>query len=171
MKRSITVYLGVGSNQGDRFEHCREAILRLQESGTVRPIRVSSAYETEPVGEGLEGWFINVVVEGETGLDPLSLLGNLKRIEKEMGRQEVGTQRDRPIDLDLLLYGDLLLESDRLTLPHPRLHERRFVLEPLSELVPQLIHPRFGRTMEALLSDLADPHQVKRLDESLQGST
>jgi 2-amino-4-hydroxy-6-hydroxymethyldihydropteridine diphosphokinase len=164
------VYLGVGSNQGDRLHHCRDALLRLKESGDVRLIRVSSAYETEPVGEDFEGWFINAVAEAETDLDPVSLLQKLKRIEEEMGRSGRTITPNRPIDLDLLLYGDLLLESETLTLPHPHLHQRRFVLEPLSELAPELVHPRLGKTMEALLKDLSDPNQVRRMRGLLWGS-
>jgi 2-amino-4-hydroxy-6-hydroxymethyldihydropteridine diphosphokinase len=164
------VYLGLGSNQGDRLHHCREALLRLKESEDIRLIRVSSAYETEPVGEGFEGWFINAVAEAETDLDPLSLFRKLKRIEEEMGRSGQAITPNRPIDLDLLLYGDFLLELGALTIPHPRLHQRRFVLEPLLELAPELVHPRLGKTVEALLEDLSDPHQVRRVRELLWGS-
>ncbi len=170
MKRSIKVYLGLGSNEGDRLHHCREALVRLEESGDVRLLRVSSAYETEPVGEGYKGWFVNAVVEAETDLDPLSLFRKLKRIEEEMGRFSQAITPNRPIDLDLLLYGDLFLETEALSIPHPRLHERRFVLEPLSELAPELVHPRLGKTMEALLKDLSDPHQARRVGEVLRGS-
>ena len=164
------VYLGLGSNEGDRLQHCREALKRLKESADIRLLRVSSAYETEPVGEGYEGWFINAVAEAETDLDPLSLLRKLKRIEEEMGRSSQTITPNRPIDLDLLLYGDLLLETEALSIPHPRLHERRFVLEPLSELAPDLVHPRIGKTMEALSENLSDPHQARRVGDVLRGS-
>ena len=144
--------------------------MRLQESGDIRLLRVSSAYETEPVGEGFKGWFINAVAEAETDLDPLSLFKKLKRIEEEMGRSGQAISPNRPIDLDLLLYGDLLLETEALSIPHPRLHQRRFALEPLSELAPELVHPRRGKTMAALLEELSDPHQARRVREVLQGS-
>ncbi len=167
MKRSTKVYLGLGSNEGDRLHHCREALKWLKESGDIRLLRVSSAYETEPVGEGYKGWFINAVAEAETDLDPLSLLRNLKQIEEEMGRSNQAITPNRPIDLDLLLYGDLLLETEALSIPHPRLHQRRFVLEPLLELAPELVHPRLGKTMGALLENLSDPHQAGRVREVL----
>ncbi|MDH7499728.1 MAG: 2-amino-4-hydroxy-6-hydroxymethyldihydropteridine diphosphokinase [candidate division NC10 bacterium] len=166
------IYLGLGSNQGDRLKNCREALRRLKGGGEVCLLRSSSAYETEPVGEGLRGWFINAVVEAETDLDPTSLLQRLQQIEEEMGRKRERPGSDRPIDLDLLLYGDLFLESDQLTIPHPRLHARRFVLEPLSELVPHQIHPRLGKTVRALLAELKDVHRVRRMKTSpLQGES
>jgi len=130
-------------------------------------VRTSSAYETEPVGEGLRGWFINAAAEVETDLDPASLLQRLKQIEGEMGRKEKGSGSDRPIDMDLLFYGDLFLESDDLTIPHPRLHARRFVLEPLSELAPQKVHPRLGKTVKSILAELNDRHLVRRMKTSL----
>lgn len=164
-------YLGLGSNQGDRLENCREALRRLEGAGGIRLLRTSSAHETEPVGEGLEGWFINAIAEAETNLDPLSLLQRLKRIEEEMGRKVEPGRSDRPIDLDLLLYGDLLLESEVLTIPHPRLHTRRFVLEPLSELIPHQVHPRLRKTMEALLQNLEDSYKVRRMEGCTLGIT
>ena len=163
------VYLGLGSNLGDRLENCREALRRLKGSGEVRLIRASSAYETEPVGEGFGGWFINAIAEAETDLDPIPLLQLLRQIEEEMGRRGERSGSDRPIDLDLLLYGDLLLDSEDLIVPHPRLHLRRFVLEPLSEIAPQRVHPRLGRTMESLLGDLEDFHLVRRVGGYLVG--
>jgi len=166
------IYIGLGSNQGDRLRNCREALRRLGAGGEVFLLRTSSAYETEPVGEGLRGWFINAVAEAETDLDPVSVLQRMKQIEGEMGRKKEKPGSDRPIDLDLLLYGDLFLESDQLTIPHPRLHARRFVLEPLSELVPQKIHPRLGKTVRALLAELKDGHRVRRMRTlSLQGES
>lgn len=163
------VYLGVGSNQGDRLENCREALRRLKEVGEIHLLRISSAYETEPVGKGLKGWFINAIAEVETELDPISLLRQLKKIEEGMGRNAGPCGSDRPIDLDLLLYGDSLWESENLTIPHSHLHSRRFVLEPLSELAPQQIHPRLGKTVEALLMNLEDPHEVRRIEWPLSG--
>jgi len=146
------------------LESCREALRRLESAGGIRLLRTSSAHETEPVGEGLEGWFINAVVEAETDLDPFSLLQRVQHIEGEMGRFREPGRSDRPIDLDLLLYGDLLLESETLTIPHPRLHTRRFVLEPLAELIPQQVHPGLRKTIKALLESLADTHKVRKME-------
>ena len=161
------VYIAIGSNMGDRIQNCREGLRRLQEISGVRVIRSSSAYETEPVGEGLEGWFINAVAEAETDLDPVALVEHLKRIEGEMGREKSRDRSNRPIDLDLLFYGELLLESKDLIVPHPLLHRRRFVLEPLTELVPGQIHPGLGKKVKDLWADLKDPHQVRRIETSL----
>jgi len=144
--------------------NCRKALVTLQREGDILLRRTSSLHQTEPVGEGLEGWFVNAVAEVETELDPFCLLHRLKGIEAEMGRRKGIGKTDRPIDLDLLLFGDCILESEELVLPHPRLHLRRFVLEPLVELIPWQVHPLLGQTMRALLQSLNDPHWVRRME-------
>ena len=144
-------YLGLGSNVGDRRGHLRAALEKLAEHG-VEVDAVSSLYETEPVGEVLEQPdFLNAVARIRTGLEPEELLDLCKAIEIEQGRM-LGGQRHgpRPLDIDLLLLGDVELETDRLTLPHPQVTSRRFVLEPLLELAPDLALPGGARLADSL---------------------
>jgi 3-oxoacyl-[acyl-carrier protein] reductase len=148
------VCIGLGSNLGDRRDHLERALTELTQSG-VKLGRRSALYETAPVG-GPAGQpaYLNAVVEAETDLPPDDLLSLLLAIESKLGR--VRTVRDGPrtIDLDLLLYDDLLIDSPHLTLPHPRLHERLFVLEPLAQIAPGAIHPRLDKTIERLRAEL-----------------
>lgn len=139
---SATAYLGLGSNVGNRRAHLRAAVAALREHG-VEVEAISSVYETEPVGEVLDQRdFLNAVVRVRTGLEPEELLDLCKAIEVEQGRMLAGQRHGpRPLDLDLLLVDDLELTSDRLTIPHPQVTERRFVLEPLLELEPLLTLP------------------------------
>jgi 2-amino-4-hydroxy-6-hydroxymethyldihydropteridine diphosphokinase len=156
-------YLGLGSNVGDRAAHLRAAVAALREHG-VEVEAVSSLYETEPVGEILDQPdFLNAAVRIRTELEPEALLDLCKAIEVEQGRM-LGGQRHgpRPLDLDLLLLGDVELESDRLTLPHPQVTSRRFVLEPLLELGPQLALPD-GTPLAAALARLGPGQQVEKV--------
>jgi len=139
---SVAGYLGLGSNMGERTENLRRAVEALRAHG-LEVEAVSSVYETEPVGEIIEQPdFLNAAVRIRTTLDPVALLDVCKAIEAELGRMFGGPRHGpRPIDIDLLMLGDLKLESDRLTLPHPEVTRRRFVLEPLLELDPELELP------------------------------
>ncbi len=150
-QRTRTGYLGLGSNVGDRAGHLRAAIESLAERG-VEVEAVSSAYETEPVGELLDQPdFLNAAIRVRTGLDPEELLDLCKAIEVERGRQlDAPRHSPRPLDVDLLLLGDLELSTDRLTLPHPEVISRRFVLVPLLELDPDLSLPNGARLADAL---------------------
>jgi 2-amino-4-hydroxy-6-hydroxymethyldihydropteridine diphosphokinase len=143
-------YIGLGSNLGDRRENLRRAIAELGELGT---LRVSSIRETDPVGVTDQPRFLNAAVELETDLPPRELLDRLLAIERRVGRDRLHEERWGPriIDLDLLLYADEVVEEPGLTVPHPRLHERRFVLEPLDELAPDLVLPH-GRAIKDLLA-------------------
>src|SRR5437899_4561335 len=131
MKRA---YIGLGSNIGDREGYLRAALVELAEVGVVR--RMSCYYGTEPVGPVEQGWFVNAVAELETELDPHELLAAMRKIEDHGGRQRTVPQGPRTVDLDLLLYENEVIVSEDLVVPHPRMAERRFVLEPLAEIAP-----------------------------------
>ena len=165
MARNLkTAYLSLGSNLGDRAAHIEDALARLAEAG-VAVRRRSSLYETQPVGTTAQRWFVNCIAEIETELMPLALLHLLKRIEREMGRNpSTGRQPTaRLIDIDIVAVGQLVADSPELTLPHPRLAERRFVLQPLFELAPDWRHPITRLSVSEMLSALGDPATVRRL--------
>lgn len=147
MKR---VYLSLGSNVGERESLLERALARLAASG-LRLLRVSSVWETEPLERRGQPWFLNLVVEAETDLFPRMLLARLQRIERELGRRRLARKGPRPIDIDLLLYGEAVVHAPDLDVPHPRMAERRFVLEPLAELAPDLRHPISRRTVREML--------------------
>ena len=145
-----TVYLSLGSNLGDREGYLRQAIALIGAAG-VRVLRLSSLYETEPLEVRDQPRFLNLVVEAETELFPKQLLARLLKIELDLGRRRGRPKGPRSIDIDILLYGRSVIESAELRVPHPRLAERRFVLEPLAELAPGLRHPVNHRTIRELL--------------------
>ncbi|MDF1661065.1 MAG: 2-amino-4-hydroxy-6-hydroxymethyldihydropteridine diphosphokinase [Planctomycetota bacterium] len=149
----VKAYVAFGSNLGDRFSTIKQALTELRGHASILVQRVSSVYETEPVGFLDQGPFLNGVLELDTSLSPRSLLQVLLDIENKLGRVREQDQGPRTIDLDLLFFGDLLLDEENLTLPHPRLHERAFVLRPLLEIAPKLQHPCSGRTIEDLCEE------------------
>ena len=144
------VYIGIGSNLGDRYANCDESVKRIKQLEDVSVDKVSSFYETPPVGPP-QPMYVNGVMRIETDAEPCGLLRELKAIEKNMGREET-TVKDAPrlIDLDILLYGDIVLRTEDLEIPHPRMHERAFVLKGLSEIAPKKKHPVTGETFEDL---------------------
>ena len=144
------VYLSLGSNLGHRGQMLRTAI-GLLESPDLRILRISSVYETEPVEHRRQPWFLNLVVEAETDLVPIELLARVRKIETQLGRKRLIAKGPRTIDIDILLYGDSVIESGALVIPHPRMTERRFVLEPMAELAADLRHPVHRRTMRDLV--------------------
>lgn len=155
-----TVYLSLGSNVGDREANLREALTRLAHLGEVGA--VSSYYETEPVDFLAQPWFLNCVAALSTERMPRQLLASLQKIEQEMGRKRSVPKGPRVIDLDILLFGSSVVDTPQLTIPHPAMHERRFVLEPLAEIAPDVRHPVFKRTARELRDSLPPGQQVKK---------
>ncbi len=153
-------YIALGSNMGDKTATCLKAIDLLSRAGRVT--RVSSFYCTEPVGYVSQEDYVNAVVELETGLSPLALLAACHVIEDELGRSRLLRWGPRTIDLDILLYGDQVINNPELTIPHPLMAARRFVLVPLCEIAPQAVHPVLRRTVVGLLSELRNTHRVTR---------
>jgi 2-amino-4-hydroxy-6-hydroxymethyldihydropteridine diphosphokinase len=149
-----TTYIGLGSNLVDRVAMLRTAVERLDTLGRITG--VSSLYETEPVGYLEQSRFLNAVVALETSLAPVDLVQALLGIERDLGRTRSFPNAPRTLDLDLLLVDDVTLDTSELTLPHPRLHERAFVLVPLVELAPELAHPVSGQSMREILGSLPD---------------
>lgn len=157
----VDVYVALGSNLGDREAHLTAAVEALRARPGVRITAVSRVYETDPVGPPPQGPYLNAVVRLRTRLPPRELLETLLEIEAAQGRQrESGRDRARTLDLDLLFYGSLTLDEPGLRVPHPRLHERGFVLGPLRDLAPALVHPRLGKTVEELARNVRDPGAV-----------
>ena len=144
------VYLGLGSNRGDRLANLRGAAQRLH--ARVMLTQVSSVYETEPVGHTEQPWFLNAVLEGYTDLSAEALLKLALETEAALGRVRTFPNAPRTLDVDILLYGELKIDSPTLTIPHPRLTERGFTLCPLTEIAPLLEHPVTGLTMETILA-------------------
>jgi 2-amino-4-hydroxy-6-hydroxymethyldihydropteridine diphosphokinase len=173
--RRVKVFLGLGSNLGDRQASLGEAVRRIEAIGVV-VARESSIYETEPVGYLDQPYFLNQVIEAYTEEDPDSspplqaraLLGALQGVERDMGRERIFRDGPRVIDIDLLLYGSLVLAQADIEVPHPRMHLRRFVLEPICEIAPRAVHPSTGKTFRDLLDELED-RSVVRLYEKRDG--
>jgi 2-amino-4-hydroxy-6-hydroxymethyldihydropteridine diphosphokinase len=155
-------YIALGSNLGDRAGNLLLAVRGLMEASFVVH-KLSAIYETEPVGSGFEHKFLNMVAEIHVNsVSPTQMMARLLRIEYLLGRMEKSVKRPRTVDLDILFFGDMEMDTVFLTLPHPRLHLRRFVLTPLAEIAPNYVHPVLDREIADILADLDDPGEVKR---------
>ena len=153
----VTVYLGLGSNMGNRQENLNRALAFLSQRLWVE--QVSSVYDTEPVGNINQPRFLNLVCQIYSRLAPIELLTLVKGIESKLGRAGK-SNAPRPIDIDILFYGERVIETPKLVIPHPRLAERAFVLIPLAEIAPDLVHPVIGRTIEELLQGVKGIQRV-----------
>jgi 2-amino-4-hydroxy-6-hydroxymethyldihydropteridine diphosphokinase len=154
----------MGSNLGDRLKNLQEAIAALREAG-IEVIRISSTYQTEPVDYFDQPWFLNIVVQAETGLAPAAMLENLREIETKMGSKKLIAKGPRLIDMDILLFADEVIETPELQIPHPRMHLRRFVLVPLTEIAPTVQHPLSHLSISDLLARTPDKSVVRRFDD------
>jgi 2-amino-4-hydroxy-6-hydroxymethyldihydropteridine diphosphokinase len=157
---SETAYIAVGSNLGRRAQNCREAIERMGLITGCRVVAESGLFQTEPVGVHDQDWYVNGVAAVATELEPLPLLEALLAIEAAMGRKRKEKWAARIIDLDILLYGQAVIDEADLKIPHPLMHLRRFVLVPINRLAPQLVHPVLQRTMAEILAGLPEEGQA-----------
>ncbi len=157
----VRVYLGVGSNLGDRSQNLKRAEALLRKLPQTHFLRSSSVSETEPVGGPPQGKYLNAVWEIETKLVPQELKDRLRQIESRFGRRRAVRNAPREIDLDILFYGEEMLDTEELKIPHPRLHERAFVLNPLAELRPEFRHPKLKKTIQELLEELRESASLR----------
>ncbi len=156
-----SAYIAIGSNKGNRIKNAKEALRRIRQR--IRVEKVSSFYLTEPI-EVKGEWFVNCVLEVTTNQEPRELLRTLLRIEGKMGRTRIKEKKiSRIIDLDLLLYEERIIKGKELTLPHPLLHKRKFVLAPLTEINPDAYHPLLKKTVKEILAASTDNHAVERI--------
>ena len=161
-----TVYIGIGSNLGDPYENCIKAVEAIKEDPFCRMKAISPFYRTEPVGVEGQNWFINAVLSINTSLAPAELIEALLGIEKKMGRTRSEIKwESRIIDLDILLFGNEIINDKNLIIPHPRMHTRRFVMAPMADIAPELIHPVLGESMSDILGKIPASDQAIRLME------
>ncbi len=159
----IVAYVGIGANLGDPLVQCREALDRMHRAEGIHLLRHSPFYRTEPWGDPAQPWFVNAVAEIRTDTTARDLLRTLRGIEDAMGRERDGRWGPRRMDLDLLLFGQAVIQEPDLVVPHPAMHRRGFVLVPLAEMAPYVLHPAFGVSVRGLLDRLEDRGAMMRL--------
>lgn len=165
--RVVNSYIGLGSNVGEEpADNLRKAVAELSERG-LQVLSASSPYDTAPVDTDYDAWFVNAVVAIGYDDDPERLLRVCRDIESAHGRVRSVRNAPRTLDLDVLMVADRVVRSESLIVPHPRMHLRRFVLEPMVEIAPTVVHPVLRRTMEELLAECPDPHEVRRRQDAL----
>ena len=154
-------YIAIGSNLGDKLGNCRQAVAAIEAHPDIALKAGSGFYRTAPVDYTDQDWFVNAAVNVSTRLEPLALLDFLKSVERSMGRRQGGVRfGPRPIDLDIIFYGRMVVSSARLEIPHPRAHKRRFVLQPICDIDPAFVHPVFHQNVRYLLDKINDPEQA-----------
>lgn len=157
---TATAYIGIGSNLGDKLSNCLKAIDAVDRVSDCSVVGLSDFYRTEPVGVERQDWYVNGVLSLSTGISPQALLTSILAVEKEMGRKRNKKWDSRIIDLDLLLFGQDVIKENGFAVPHPLMHRRRFVLMPMVQLAPDLIHPVLGKSMADLLDDISGEGQT-----------
>lgn len=167
MEKPISAFIGIGSNLGDKLQNIFEGIKRIQMLPDTFLKRRSGIYMTEPVGYKDQDWFLNCVIEVETRLDPLMLLYSLKSIEMDFFRDKQIRFGPRELDLDIILYGNMVIRSDDLEVPHPRYRQRAFVLIPLCDIAPDFCDPETGVMIKELRENLKDHEVVVKIDEEI----
>jgi 2-amino-4-hydroxy-6-hydroxymethyldihydropteridine diphosphokinase len=154
------IFLGLGSNLGDRLANLKSCLKILANSKEVKINKISSVYESEPYGDKDQPWFLNVVIEIATGLNPISLLNFTQNVEQQVGRKKTRFWGPRIIDIDILSYEKSILMHPMLQIPHPQLHLRQFVLLPLKEIAARFIHPGLNKTIDQLINECQDRSQI-----------
>ena len=160
------VYIGIGSNVGDKAHQCEQGISEIQKLDRHRLLARSSLYKTQPIGYTEQDWFINLVIKIETEMDAPALLSSLKEIESQFGRVKTLRWGPRTIDLDILFFDAHQIQTDELIVPHPLIQDRQFVLVPLAEIDPNLTHPVLKKTVKELLEGLPEDQGVERLPDA-----
>jgi 2-amino-4-hydroxy-6-hydroxymethyldihydropteridine diphosphokinase len=164
MSVPIISYLGIGSNLGNPMQQCRDALREISSLKNVQVLRRSSLYRTQPVGNKSQDWFVNGVLEVRTTFTAMQLLKALQWVEQAMGRVRTEKWGPRMIDIDILLFGQEIVDTGDLVIPHPEMRKRRFVLVPMNEIAPYVIHPLYGVSMRGLLDRLEDELAVERIE-------
>jgi len=156
-------YIGIGSNLGDKLENCEKAVCEILKEDHHKLLAKSSFFKTKPIGYTNQDWFINAVIKIETDLNPHELFLTLKSIESKIGRKETFRWGPRIIDLDILLFDELEIQTKKLQIPHPRMHQRQFVLIPLLEIDKDIIHPSLKKSIRILLEEIKEDQGVEKI--------